>query len=203
MAGADHTIICFHNGKLMRSLYKPDGDSYESVIPFEYSRDAELVKPKASIKKIIPYECSTGRFRQWFGEHFMELLPREYIGYFHEDGIRIFTYQSENYNAIFYLKDDESYVMLGGYGHYVNVYTHFYKCGYGESFERKMAKECYRWLFEKVFTPCWVYSFTKEDYKEGLDLFYFREKFHYKNFWDMTKEEREEDYKHELMDYDE
>ena len=58
MAGIDHTIICFHNGKLMRSLYKPDGDSYESAIPFEYSRDAELIKPKASIKKIIPYECS-------------------------------------------------------------------------------------------------------------------------------------------------
>lgn len=126
MAGIDHTIICFHNGKLMRSLYKPDGDSYESAIPFEYSRDAELIKPKASIKKIIPYECSTGRFRQWFGEHFMELLPREYIGYFHEDDIRIFTYQSENYNTIFYLKDDESYTMLGGYGHYDNVYTHFF-----------------------------------------------------------------------------
>lgn len=51
MAGIDHTIICFHNGRLMRSLYKSDGDSYESVIPFEYSKDAELVKPKASIKR--------------------------------------------------------------------------------------------------------------------------------------------------------
>lgn len=163
MAGIDHTIICFHNGRLMRSLYKSDGDSYESVIPFEYSKDAELVKPKASIKKIIPYECSTGRFRQWFGEHFMELLPREYIGYFHEDGIRIFTYQSENYNAIFYLKDDESYVMLGGYGHYGNVYTHFFERGYGEKFERKMAKECYRWLFREVFPYCWSTMFKDID----------------------------------------
>lgn len=202
MAGIDHTIICFHNGKLMRSLYKPDGDSYESVIPFEYSRDAELIKPKASIKKIIPYECSTGRFRKWFGEHFMELLPREYIGYFHEDNIRIFTYQSENYNTIFYLKDDESYTMLGGYGHYDNVYTHFFERGYGEKLERKMAKECYKWLFREVFPYCWSIIFKDRAYEDEADLFHLQEKFHYKDFWDMTREEREEDYKHELMDYD-
>lgn len=202
MAGIDHTIICFHNGKLMRSLYKADDDSYESAIPFEYSRDAELIKPKVSTKKMIPYSCSTGRFRQWFGKHFMDLLPRKYIGYFHEDDIRIFTYQSENYNAIFYLKDDESYVMLGGYGHYDNVYTHFFERGYGQGLERKMAKECYRWLFEEVFSYCWSVIFKDRAHEDEADLFRLQKKFHYKNFWDMTREEREEDYKHELIDYD-
>lgn len=151
MAGIDHTIICFHNGRLIRSLYKPAGDSYEPAIPFEYSRDAELIKPKASTKKMIPYSCSTGRFRQWFGKHFMDLLPRKYIGYFHEDGIRIFTYQSESYNAIFYLKDDESYVMLGGYGHYGNVYTHFLSVDMEKSLKEKWLRSVIGGCLERCF----------------------------------------------------
>lgn len=42
MAGIDHTIIAFHNGKLMRNEVKVEGDQYTSLIPFQYTRDGEL-----------------------------------------------------------------------------------------------------------------------------------------------------------------
>ena len=65
-----------------------------------------------------------------------------------------------------------------------------------------MAKEGYRWLFREVFPYCWSTMFKDRTYEDEADLFRLQKKFHYKDFWDMTKEEREEDYKHELMDYD-
>ena len=42
MAGIDHTIIAFHNGKLMRNEVKVEVDQYTSLIPFQYTRDGEL-----------------------------------------------------------------------------------------------------------------------------------------------------------------
>lgn len=100
----------------------------------------------------------------------MELLPREYIGYFHEDGIRIFTYQSENYNAIFYLKDDESYVMLGGYGHYGNVYTHFLSVDMEKSLKEKWLRSVIGGCLE-VFPYCWSTMFKDRTYEDEADLF--------------------------------
>ena len=40
MAACDHTIICFHNGKLMRTLYREERNSFKSLVPFKYNRDA-------------------------------------------------------------------------------------------------------------------------------------------------------------------
>lgn len=203
MAGIDHTIICFHNGKLMRSLYKSDDDSYESAIPFEYSRDAELLGVDIKKKENIPVIFTLSRFRQWLAKHLLDNPPAEYTGYFHKDDIQIFTYESESYNVIFYLQGNESYVMLGGYGHYMNPYTHFYERGYGEEFERRMAKECFEWLFSHVFEDCARTWFDGTISKEETDLMKLEKRFHYKSYWDMTKEEREMYYmRGKMIEYD-
>ena len=45
----------------------------------------------------------------------------------------------------FYLDDKDSYIVIGGYGHWKNVYCHFMDRGYGDEFEEKMAAEAFRW----------------------------------------------------------
>jgi hypothetical protein len=40
--------------------------------------------------------------------------------------------------------------VIGGYGHWKNVYCHFMARGYGDEFEEKMAAEAYKWACEKV-----------------------------------------------------
>ena len=55
------------------------------------------------------------------------------------------------------MNGDESYVLLGGYGHWRNPYTHFFHRGYGEVFERQMGKECY----SGSVRMCCPISFTK------------------------------------------
>lgn len=72
----------------------------------------------------------------------------------------------------------DAYVIFGGYGHYTNPYLHFYHRGYGIQVERKMCKECYKWLMEHVLKEClagigldpdgW---FTEGQYKIWLERF--------------------------------
>lgn len=59
--------------------------------------------------------------------------------YFYRDDLRE-TYVS------FYKDSEDTYVLLGGYGHLENPYTHFMHRGYGDEFESKMAAEAYQWL---------------------------------------------------------
>lgn len=55
-----------------------------------------------------------------------------------------------NSYASFYKTGSDTYIILGGHGHYDNVYAHFMKRGYGDEFEQKMASEAYQWLCEDV-----------------------------------------------------
>lgn len=41
-------------------------------------------------------------------------------------------------------------VILGGYGHFVNPYTHFMDRGYGDEFELKMHEEAYDWCLDQL-----------------------------------------------------
>lgn len=199
MAACDHTIICFHNGKLMRTLYREE----KSLVPFKYNRDALPDDIVFNEIKQVPVLCSTNRFLDWFGNRFLNCLPHNQAGYFHENNVQLISWQTENFNVIFYVNSDESYVMLGGYGHYCNPYTHFYNRGFGEVFERKMAKECYRWLIREVLPEVldWLSSFEAAEWANGyLGLW---EKFRFKNFWSMTSEEQESYLSKPLMEYDE
>ena len=43
MAGVDHTIIAYKNGKLLKNPYSFDeNDKYVSNIPFSYDRDGRI-----------------------------------------------------------------------------------------------------------------------------------------------------------------
>lgn len=167
MAGIDHTRICFHNGKLMRN--EPD----EGIFPFKYNRDAVI------------YESEN----KWQDEKEM----CDYIArYIWDDNYELTVYESESFNVIYYLdfKKNENYVILGGYGHYVNPYTHFYKRGLPEEVERMLMSECYEWLMEDVIKDCcealaediWSVDALVKDYQKD---------FGYKTWWDMTEEERD------------
>lgn len=205
MGGIDHTIICFHNAKLMKSLTKKVGDDYIDLIPFDYNRDAKLIDFKfdkrvrdlsiavneGEIKKVencLSYGLSEDDF--------------EYYSRYMKDNLNIFTYESKNFNVIFYITDEDQYVMLGGYGHYLNPYTHFYDRGYGEGFERKMGKECYEWLMEDVLND--IISRTGIKYEENYDLIKsIRNKCNYKTYWEMTPEERENYNELDMIEVDE
>lgn len=199
MAGVDHTIICFHNGKLMRSLSKEVDGKFESFIPFQFNRDAVLLNVYYDQETIVTYE--NNRFFRWIERKFADALSRERVGYLRNEFTEIITYRSEDFNVIFYLSGDETYVMLGGYGHYNNPYTHFYDRGYGEEFERKMAKECYEWLFEYILSIVvdWVPSFSgnyENEYQRLCRAFGF------KIFWDMNSEEQKHYLNEPMIDLD-
>lgn len=203
MAGIDHTIIPFHNGRLMREVIKRDGDEYVSLIPFEYTRDGEILG--VTFDKVIQPSlcCSDNRLAEWVVNKLGKYLHRETLRFYQKDDLEIFLYQCHEYNVTFYIHGDESYVLLGGYGHYLNPYTHFFHRGYGEEFERKMAKECYKWLCSDVLTDLLAYTDSadqdavRERHKE------IRRKLRFKKYWDMTPEEREAYNSQPMMDYDE
>ena len=104
--------------------------------------------------------------------------------------------QPEDYNVTFYMNGDESYVLLGGYGHWRNPYTHFFHRGYGEVFERQMGKECYEWLCEDVLSDL-VGNESDEAYLRRCHRLRF------KRYWDMNEEERAVYLNTKLIDYDE
>ena len=204
MAGIDHTVICFHNGRLMRSLIeeKGVGDAWVSLVPFEYSRDAEPRNIAFNERNEVSVVYSHNRLVQWIAEKFCDFLPREYVSYYCKDDVEIIAYEEGSYNVIFYAAGTESYVMLGGYGHFNNPYTHFYRRGYGEEFERRMAKECYEWLFEHVlsFALGWIHAFDQENGREVYQR--LCQKLHFKEFWSMDAEEQEQYEKNPFIELD-
>lgn len=167
MACIDHTRICFHNGKLMRK------EPYENVFPFKYNRDALI------------YEG----IEKWQDEREMCDYTVRYIW---DDKYELTVYESDNFNVIYFLdfEKNENYVILGGYGHYMNPYTHFYDRGLPEEVERMLMSECYEWLMEDIIKDCceafavdfWDVDDLVKDYQKD---------FGYKSWYDMTEEERD------------
>lgn len=155
------------NGKLMK--HEPN----EKVFPFKYNRDAFI------------YEG----IEKWQDEREMCDYTVRYIW---DDKYELTVYESDNFNVIYFLdfKKNENYVILGGYGHYVNPYTHFYDRGLPEEVERMLMSECYEWLTEDIIKDCcealqesiWDVDDSVKDYQKD---------FGYKSWYDMTEEERD------------
>ena len=176
MACIDHTRICFHNGKLMK--HEPN----EEIFPFRYNRDAVI------------YESDD----EWQDE--IEMCDYT-VKHIWDDRYEITVYESDNFNVIYFLdfKKNENYVILGGYGHYVNPYTHFYKRGLPKEVERMLMSECYEWLMEDVIKDCC--EALAEDIWDVDDLVKdYQKDFGYKAWWDMTEEERDSYKKFSLID---
>lgn len=95
--------------------------------------------------------------------HVMEKVSyRKIVGVYRDGNTKLYIYHNpiDQSHASFYYDGTDAYVILGGYGHWKNVYTHFMHRGYGEEFEEKMASEAYHWLWNEVL----------EEIAESLDL---------------------------------
>lgn len=136
--------------------------------------------------------------------------------YWHKDDKKlVITQHTKNYCLTFYFKLDtkDSWVVLGGYGHYANPFTHFYHRGYGEDFEKKMTHEAYIWVCEELLPNLLDYCLREtleedEEYIMGAEYTaYYKtlaEMLRFKHYWSMcnTVEEKEEHFNTDSMQYD-
>lgn len=76
---------------------------------------------------------------------------RVYRSYKFKDAeVLIQTEHQGDLNISFVTVPGHAVVILGGYGHFINPYTHFMDRGYGDEFECKMQEEAYRWCMEQL-----------------------------------------------------
>lgn len=127
----------------------------------------------------------------------------------------IISQYTEDYCLTFYFNLDtkDSWVVLGGYGHYANPFTHFYHRGYGEEFEKKMAHEAYIWVCERLLPDLLDYCISEtleedEEYFMGAEYTqYYKalaEMLRFKHYWSMceTEEDKEDHFNTDNMQYD-
>lgn len=206
MAGIDHTILLFKNGKAVRNC-----DLDFDKLPFEMNRDGKILCFKD--KKEIPFlkikgdyaftltKAETGKMKkavETLKAIFPAALAEESVCYLYDkDGVLIFGYCCEEYNAFFYNNGKDTFTVLGGYGHLNNPYTHFINRGFPKKTEARIYKEAYDWLIEDVFEDlvdyinCYFRHICKE-YEEWdkYNLKDIKKTFGYKTYWDMTDAER-------------
>lgn len=193
MAGIDHTIIAFKNGKLLKNLGYFENDEWErwvSNIPFDYNRDGAIIHCELDDSRAFPECHHDNKILNWIVTKILGSIEQEFWSWYKDDEKEIILFEGNDYNVTYYFDKEDTYVLLGGYGHYNNPYTHFYKRGYGEEFERKMARECYQWLCEDVLEDYVRIRFGIVCDEEEI-LSELRDKLKFKKFWDMTKEESE------------
>lgn len=80
--------------------------------------------------------------------HFMHKIGyRKEVGVWCMDEVEVYIYHDELNQSYVSFYDDgkDTYIVIGGYGHWKNVYAHFYARGYGDEFEKKMTEEAFRW----------------------------------------------------------
>lgn len=201
MAAIDHTIIGFHNGKLMRSLYQEKGDDYVSLLPFNYNRDGEVLDVKFDKEYEIYDVYSDNKLIDWLIHKIGRKIPREKYYYKFSEDTQIVYIEDLSCNIVFYLTKEESFVTIGGYGHYGCPYLHFYNRGYGDNFERKMAKECYRWLCEDLLEDA-IWQYTSH---ENFEAIYksFLSKLCFMSYCDMSEEQQAEFENNDMIELDE
>lgn len=106
------------------------------------------------------------------------------VGVWRSGDVEIYFYRSipKSTYVSFYKDSKDTYVLLGGYGHHKNPYTHFMNRGYGDEFESKMAVEAYQWLCGDILRAV---ADNIHDTRDEADpwLVKTREEFHYKMEW--------------------
>lgn len=156
-----------------------ENDEYIYTLPFKYGRDGDIryingvdithrikwlhdeyeaVYNRAGIRELKLYRLSFWSVWNWlkWKLHVMERswstpYTRE-VGIYTHDDVEVYIYHdAPNQSYISFYKDStDTYVIIGGYGHHNNVYTHFMGRGYGDEFERKMAVEAYWWACDDI-----------------------------------------------------
>lgn len=211
MAGIDHTAIVFKNGKWMEEddlgYYNYEKDEFVDLLPFRYGRDGNIhtLNDKAIWDDIKwhrdEYDAIYERdgWRNWhtirktpygiwswlkYKLHFMHKIGyRKEVGVRVDDTTEVYIYHDELNQSYVSFYDDgiNTYIVIGGYGHYKNVYAHFYARGYGDEFEEKMTAEAFRWacneilvdISESICDGSWE---AEEDFVNRM-----RERFGYEN----------------------
>lgn len=203
-----------------------------NLLPFDINRDGLFTKDNAvkieDMNRIFPDVWFNGNKRKearvikawdknsWKTEEKYPKLDFENRVYWYKDLNKlIITQHTKDYCLTFYFKLDteDSWVVLGGYGHNCNPYTHFYYRGYGEEFEKKMALEAYQWICGELLPDLldWCFAVVlaeDEMYLMGAEnTEYYKslaEILRFKHYWSMchTDEDRNEYIHKEGMQYD-
>ena len=143
------------------AIYERAGIHGARLFPITWWKLLEILQWKLHIMRLSCYRREVGAWK--YGD--VEI-------YFYRDDLRE-TYVS------FYKDSEDTYVLLGGYGHHENPYTHFMHRGYGDEFESKMAVEAYQWLCRDILRV--VAENINEDWDVTSEwLIKKREEFHYK-----------------------
>lgn len=180
MAAADHTCIIFKNGNYIPVYetysYDEVTDEYNYFLPFEYGRDGDIryvngIPVWDQLKwHHDEYDAVYERdgWRDWctvrktpygiwswlkYKLHFMRrVCYKREVGIWTKDNYKVYIYHdAPNQSYVSYYTDGtDSYVIIGGYGHWKNVYTHFMCRGYGDEFEEKMAEEAFWWACDDL-----------------------------------------------------
>lgn len=177
MAAIDHTDIVFKNGKWIREPYHYDeNDNYVNDLPFEYGRDGNIhtingeyiydevnwyrheydaIYERKGVESISRYNINFYTIKSrldWLFHRMERVCYRKEVGVWENDDRSLYIYSdplNQSYVS-FYYDGTDSWVVIGGYGHWNNVYTHFAYRGYGDEFENKMVVEAYHWVCDKV-----------------------------------------------------
>lgn len=127
--------------------------------------------------------------------HFMRKIGyRKEVGVWTYGDEELYIYHNslkQNYVS-FYIKGEDTYVVIGGYGHRENVYCHFMGRGYGYSFEEEMASEAYRWACDDILVDI-AESICDGDWEVEEDLVNrLRDRFGYESPYKIVDREEEE-----------
>lgn len=173
MAGVDHTTIVWKNGEYIPDPvgcpfeYARDGEIIEVLDPFgnmfpiwndikwhRYEYDALYYRDgidNFTLKDIFDWWAIKARLK-WLFRCMTRAAYQHEVGVWKRGDTEIYIYHEplkQSY-ASFCKIGEDTYIVLGGYGHWENVYCHFMHRGYGEAFEREMAAEAFHWLCDDV-----------------------------------------------------
>lgn len=146
--------------------YGRDGDIDKVEIAYEcfyditdkiewYRREEDALYKRAGISDISLYRLGFWTIKEaikWRLHIMRRIGYRKEVGVCTLGDIKVYIYHDflNSLYASFYWNSEDTYVVLGGYGHYKNPYTHFMARGYGDEFEEKMASEAYQWLCSDI-----------------------------------------------------
>ena len=171
MAAIDHTVMVFKNGIWMKDqdTLNENGEFIDHC-PFMYGRDGnihmvndddiwtEITWYRDEYDAIYQRDGARGKYARLLARikwwlHITERVGYEKeVGVWKKDNIELYIYRDPRNQCYvsFYKDTTDTYIVLGGYGHHANVYTHFMGRGYGDEFEEKMAYEAYEWCVDDV-----------------------------------------------------
>jgi hypothetical protein len=181
MASVDHTVMVFKNGVWLKNQHTyNENDEFIEYCPFKYGRDGNIHtigesyiwdditwyhgEHNAYYERAGGYGRGVGlmwRIKWLFHIKKFSFYERE-IGEWKRGDERLYIYHDPSdqcYVSFYKDMSGDTYIVLGGYGHHCNVYTHFMHRGYGAEFEEKMAYEAYEWCVDDVLEEMADYIF--------------------------------------------